>query len=242
MNAQDVEIMLEGLRLGGMANAFRDLQNNRIYDDLTKVEFIARLCLAQKETVHERLLKRLKAAAKFKFDAHPEDIIWDASRGIDKQKLRSLLSADWVGRMENVLLTGCSGTGKTWLVCAIGHALVRQGITVRYVRTNLLLENMRTAHLDGTISKFRKALTKPALLILDDFGISPIPEASKDDLFELLEARTDVGSTMITGQLAPSEWHDYLETGHLADAIMDRVMQRSHTIALKGDSLRTRLL
>ena len=241
MNAHDVEIMLEGMRLDGMANALRELSSNRTYDDLTKIEFIGRLCLSQKAANQDRLLKRLKRAAKFKFDAHPEDIIWDLKRGIDKEKLRSLLTVDWVRRMENVLLTGCSGTGKTWLACAIGQALVRQGIKVRYVRTNPILEDMRTAHLDGTISKLRRALTKPALLILDDFGISPIPETSKEDLFELLEARTDIGSTLITGQLAPSEWHDYLAAGHLADAIMDRVVQRSHTISLKGDSLRSRL-
>lgn len=112
---------------------------------------------------------------------------------------------------------------------------------IQYMRTNPILEEMRTAHLDGTIAKLRRALTRPQVLILDDFGVAPITEPEKEDLFELLEARTDVGSTLITGQLSPSEWYTYLSAGHLADAIMDRIIQRSHSIELKGKSLRTRL-
>lgn len=112
---------------------------------------------------------------------------------------------------------------------------------MKYFRVTPLLDAMRLAQLDGTIAKLRRSLTKPHLLILDDFGLAPIEERSKEDLFELLEARTDVGSTLIAGQLAPSEWHNYLSTKHLADAIMDRVVQRAHTIELKGDSLRPRL-
>lgn len=112
---------------------------------------------------------------------------------------------------------------------------------MRYVRTNLLLQEMRTGHLDGTVSRLRKNLAIPKLLILDDFGIAPIDEPSKEDLFELLEARTDVGSTLIAGQMAPSEWYDYLASNHLADAIMDRIVQRAHRVELKGNSLRQRL-
>ena len=106
------------------------------------------------------------------------------------------------------------------------------------MRANLMLEQMRIAHLDGTIAKLRRALTRPQVLILDDFGLGTITEAEKEDLFELLEARTNVGSTLITGQLSPSEWYNYLSMGHLADAIMGRILQRSHSIELKGKCLR----
>ena len=183
----------------------------------------------------------MKNAAKLRFDAQPEDMIWESERGLDKQAMRSLFSGDWVRRQENILLSGSSGTGKTWVGCALGNAVVRSGQAVRYTRTNLLLEEMRRAHVDGSIAKVRKSLLGPRLLILDDFGIAPISESSKEDLFEILEARCDTGSTMIVGQLAPSEYYAYLETKHLADAIMDRIVQRAHVIQLRGDTLRKRL-
>jgi len=104
-----------------------------------------------------------------------------------------------------------------------------------------LLEDMRFAHLDGSIGKLRRSFARPSLLIIDDFGISPIDERSKEDLFEVLEDRTDVSSTIVAGQLSPSEWHHFLDSQHLADAIMDRMVQRAHTIDLKGDSRRERI-
>lgn len=241
MNASEALTMLAGLKLEGMAQAFEQMLSDRSTDELTLPEIVGRLCMAQRDKNQEQALARLRRAARFRVHAQPEDILWDAHRGFDKQKLRSLLQPDWVRRVENVLLSGASGTGKTWLACAIGNALVRQGISVRYVRTNLLLQEMRAGHLDRSISRLRKNLTAPQLLILDDFGIAPIDEPSKEDLFELLEARSDVGSTLIAGQKAPSEWYDYLASNHLADAIMDRVVQRAHRIELKGDSLRQRL-
>ena len=119
-------------------------------------------------------------------------------------------------------------------------AAISLGLSVRYVRTNPTLEEMRLVHLDGSISKLRSALVKTDLLILDDFGIAPIAEQAKEDLLELLEGRIDMGATMVIGQLAPPEWHGYLDSPHLADAIMDRLVQRAHRIALKGGSMRQR--
>lgn len=241
MTNSEVEIMLLGLRQEGMANAFRELMSNSGLTNMTFTEKVAKMCLSQKDLNASKKLARLKRAAKFKFDAFPEDIIWGQKIGLDKERFRNLLFPDWVARMENVILTGSTGTGKTWLACAIGNALVRQDIPVRYIRVKPLLEAMRGAHLDGTTLKLRRSLAKPKLLILDDFGISSISESAKEDLFEIIEARTDAGSTLIAGQLSPQEWHDYLQADHLADAIMDRLIQRSHVFNLKGDSMRSRL-
>jgi len=241
MTFDEIEILLSGLKLDAMANTLRELIISRSHIDMTPAEIIAQMCISQKQDNEARSIARLKRAAKFRFDARPEDINWDIERKLDKPKIRSLFLANWSHNKENILLSGSTGTGKSWLACAIGLALVRQGLPVKYFRVKPLLEQMRLAHLDGTISRLRRLLTKPHLLILDDFGIAPIGEPSKEDLFELLEARTDVGSTLIAGQLSPAEWHNYLSTKHLADAIMGRVVQRAHVIELKGPSRRPTL-
>lgn len=241
MIAADVVAMLKALRLDGMAASFELQIANRAFDELSREECIANMCQAQHQANADRSLSALTRKAQFRHRAQPEDILWEAARGLDKASVRTLLTADWVRRTENLLLSGAAGTGKSWLGCAIGQAAVRAGLSVRYFRTNLLLEEIRKAHADRSIAKMRKSLYAPRLLILDDFGIAPIGEPSKADLFELLEARCDAGSTMIIGQLAPTEWHAYLDTGHMADAMMERIVQRAHMIALKGDSLRKRL-
>lgn len=241
MTIDDVKQMLGTLRQSGMARSLEYQLANRDYAELAPLEIVGNMCTAQAQHNADRAQARMKNAAKLRYDAQSEDMIWDAARGLDKPVIRNLFTGDWVRRQENVLLSGSSGTGKTWVGCALGNAVVRSGQGVYYTRTNLLLEDMRRAHVDGSITKIRKSLLDPRLLILDDFGIVPISESSKEDLFEILEARSDTGSTMIVGQLAPSEYYAYLETKHLADAIMDRIVQRAHVIQLKGDSLRKRL-
>lgn len=237
----EIEIMLTGLKQEGMAQAFRDLVSNRGMKDMTTYEILARLCISQKHYNDHRTLKRMTRAAKLKFNALPEDIKWEANRGLNREQFRLLLNSDWIDRKENILISGPTGTGKTWLACAIANSLLRQGISVKYIRTYRLLEQMHFAHLDGSIGKLRRSFARPKLVIIDDFGVSPIEQKSKEDLFEVLEDRTDIGSTIIVGQLSPSEWHHFLDSEHLADAIMDRMVQRAHTIDLKGESLRERI-
>jgi len=235
------EIMLQDLRLHGMARAYSELTSGTHHRDMSFTNLVGKMCIAQRDANKEKRISNLQKRAKFRVSAQPEDIIWQRKRGLDKQKHSELLLPDWVRRKENLLLTGCSGTGKTWIACAIGQALIRQGVPVIYHRTKLLLDTMRIAKLDGSLSRLRKSLARPELLILDDFGISPIDQLAKEDLFELIESRSGEGSILIAGQLSPKEWHSYLASDHLADAIMDRLVQNSHAITLKGDSLRTRL-
>lgn len=237
----EIEIMLQDLRLHGMAQSYRELTAGTNHRDMSFTDLVGKLCIAQRDANKEKRISNLLKRAKFRVSAQPEDIIWQRKRGLDKQKHSELLLPDWVRRKENLLLTGCSGTGKTWMACAIGQSLVRQGFPVVYHRTKLMLDAMRIARLDGSLSRMRKALARPELLILDDFGISPIDQSAKEDLFELIESRSGEGSILIAGQLSPKEWHNYLASDHLADAIMDRLVQNSHAIQLKGDSLRTRL-
>jgi len=234
-------LALQGLRLHGMAQCYREQVESPNHREMSFSDLMGKLCIAERDEKTRKRVANMKKRAKFRVEAQPEDIIWERKRGLDKQRHSELIIPDWVRRKENLLLTGCSGTGKTWIACAIGHSLVRQCTSVLYHRTKLLLDDMRIARLDGSLSRLRKSLARPELLILDDFGIAPIDQAAKENLFELIESRSGEGSILIAGQLSPKEWHSYLASDHLADAIMDRLIQNSHSIQLKGNSLRSRL-
>lgn len=241
MTNAEVEIMLKELKLAGMAQCFSELSKVQHKENISQTELVGKLCIAQREHNFDRRIQNLRRRAKFRFPAQPEDIVWSRERGLDRSKHIELLHPDWIKRKENLIINGCSGTGKTWLACAIGNALIRNNFSSLYFRTKNLLESINTARLDGTLGRVRKGLTRPELLILDDFGISPYSQQQTEDLFEIIESRTEEGSILIAGQLSTEEWHAYLCSGHLADAIMDRLIQNSHQILLKGDSRRKRI-
>ncbi|WP_293352401.1 ATP-binding protein [Phenylobacterium sp.] len=157
---------------------------------------------------------------------------------MDRSLMGELLSSSWIDRHLNLVISGSTGTGKTWLACAIGVQAIRNGFPVSYHRVGTLLEDMQLAHIDGSIVKMRNSLSKPPLLILDDFGASTLNDRNKQDLFDIVEARGERASTIIAGQLHWEEWHSYLGAPHLADAIVDRVVHRAHKLDLRGESLR----
>ena len=139
---------------------------------------------------------------------------------------------------HNVLITGATGLGKTWLACALGQAACRQGFAVLYTRFSRLLEELRIAHGDGSFSRRLQQLARTDLLILDDWGLAPIGQPERTDLLELLDDRTTGKATLITSQLPVEHWYAYLNDPTLADAILDRIVHGSHRLALKGESLR----
>lgn len=232
---------LADLRLNGMLQAFEQQQISTAFSELAFADRLHHLLLAEQQHRDARSRERLLSRAKFKHKADPHDIRFSEGRGLDRSRVAELLTCEWIRRADNLLLSGPAGTGKTWLGCAFGMAAVNLRLSVRYIRTNPMLEEMRLAHMDGSVSKLRASLVSADLLIFDDFGITPISERAKEDLLEILEGRIDQGATMMIGQLAPSEWHGYLDSPHLADAIMDRLVQRAHRLSLKGESMRQRL-
>lgn len=240
MSIEQTRQQLSDLRLAGMLQAFDQQQTSAAFAQLPFADRLSHLLLAEERHRDTRTRERLLRRAKFKHRADPRDIRFEDGRGLDRGYVAELLTCEWVRRTDNLLMSGAAGSGKTWLGCALGIAAVNLGLSVLYVRSNPMLEEMRLAHLDGSIAKLRSSLVRADLLILDDFGIAPIAEPSKEDLLELLEGRIDQGATMVIGQLDPSEWHGYLDSPHLADAILDRLVQRAHRIALKGGSLRQR--
>jgi DNA replication protein DnaC len=235
---QQISQRLGALSLSGMASAIAAQTTNSAFADLPFLDRVGHLITAEEDWRADRKRERLLKAAKLRTNAQPEDIVFDPQRGIERSYIAELLTSQWVRHGETLLITGPTGTGKTWLACAFGTAAARAGYTVRYCRSNALLEDMAFAHADGSIKKLEAAIAKVQLLILDDFALAPINERAKEDLLALLENRTGERATLIAGQRAHTEWHSYIDNPLLADAIMDRLVQRSHKIRLKGESMR----
>jgi DNA replication protein DnaC len=167
-----------------------------------------------------------------------EDIEYLSNRNIDKAQMNYLISMDFIRSHQNLVITGKTGVGKSFLAQALGNRAVIDGFKVYYVRVPVLLEEIRLSRMDGTYTNTLKKYFKYHLLILDDFGVSPLSDDDTTNLFEIIEGRSGVNSTIITSQLAVKEWYSYLNNNTVADAILDRVIHSSHRIDLNGDSMR----
>ncbi|CAG0909533.1 unnamed protein product, partial [Darwinula stevensoni] len=186
----------------------------------------------------KRLARLLKAAKLKVSSACIEDIDWRSSRGLDRQLIAQLTSCDWLRHGHNVLITGATGVGKTWLACALGQQAARSGFTVLYLRAPRMLEELRVAHGDGSFTRRLAQLARTDLLVIDDFAIAPISASERNDLLELLDDRVGSKATLITSQLPVNSWHEWLNDPTLADAILDRIVHSAHKIGLKGESMR----
>jgi len=239
MLTQNTLTTLKTLRLEGMARAFEEQLQNAQAQALSFEERIA--MLVDREATHrdsERVSRLLKGARLKVGSAAIEDIDYRTGRGLDKKQFAHLASCDWIRRHQNVVLTGATGSGKTWLACALGNAACRQGLSVFYVRVPRLLEELRIAHGEGSFARRLSQLAKTEAIILDDWGLAPLGQSERTDLLELLDDRVNTRSTIITSQLPTEHWHAYLADPTLADAILDRILHAAHKLALKGESLR----
>jgi DNA replication protein DnaC len=192
----------------------------------------------------ERDSKRLKTrlhTAKLRQAACIEAIDYRQPRGLDKALLTRLATGQWVRDRHNVLITGPTGIGKTWLACALGHKACRDGWSVLYLRLPRLLHDLPMAKGDGRYSKLMASLAKTDVLLLDDWALTSFSDENRRDVLELLEDRHDRRATLVTSQLPVEHWHAALGDPTLADAILDRLVHNAYTIALKGDSMRKRL-
>jgi DNA replication protein DnaC len=226
---------LRGLRLDGMLRA---LEEQTISTAATALSFDERLTLlVQREVAwrDDKRLARLLKTARLKVSAACiEDINWRASRSLDRALITTLAGCDWLRHAQNLLLTGATGSGKTWLACALAHQAARSGFSVLYVRAARLFDELQVAHGDGSFARRLTQLAKLDLLVIDDFAISPMGAPERNDLLELLDDRIGIRSTLITSQLPVKSWHTYLGDPTLADAILDRVVHSSHKIDLKA--------
>jgi DNA replication protein DnaC len=230
---------LRSLRLDGMAHAIEEQATSTAAMALGFDERLTLLVQREIAWRDDRRVQRLLKAAKLKVSAAcVEDINWRASRSLDRSLVAALAGGDWLRNAQNLTITGMTGCGKTWLACALAHQAARAGFSVLYTRASRLFDELQVAHGDGSFARRLAQLAKLDLLVIDDFAISPMGAAQRNDLLEVLDDRVGTRSTLITSQLPVKAWHTYLDDPTLADAILDRIVHSSHKIALKGVSLR----
>ncbi len=230
---------LRSLKLAGMATG---LQEQLTQPGMTGMSFEERLALLVDREVHWRSDKRqarLLKAAHLKYpQACIEDIDTRAGRGLDRSAVMSLALGNWIESGHSVLVTGLTGAGKTWLACALAQYACRRGHTALYQRVPRLGEELRIRHGNGTFGKWLLALAKTDVLLLDDWGMAGIDSQTRADLLEIIDDRAGNKATIITSQLPIEHWHAWIGDATIADAILDRVMQKNHRFNLMGESLR----
>ncbi len=231
---------LQALRFTGMAQA---LTEQMALPDIEDLSFEERLGLLIDREVTEREDRRLKTRlrqAKLKQNACVEDIDYKQPRGLDKSLMLDLSQCQWIKKHLNLLITGPTGVGKTWIACALAQKACREGYTSHYLRLPRLLQEWPIAKGDGTYARLMTRLAKIDVLILDDWGLSKLVAEQRRDLLEILEDRHDSRSTIVTSQLPLDQWHHIIGDPTLADAIMDRLVHNAYKINLKGESMRKR--
>ena len=231
---------LRELRLATMAKA---LDEQQAQPHLQALSFEERLGLMVDRELSERRNRRIKRQlnqAKLRQEACAEDVDYRHPRGLDKSQMSNLFGCDFIRKAQNLLITGPTGCGKSWLACAFANQACRQGLSARYIRTTHLLEELRISHANGSFGKSLGQLLKVDLLILDDFGLDAPGNKERKDLLEIIEDRHKRKSTLVTSQLAVSHWHEHIGEPTVADAILDRLFHNAHKLELTGASMRAK--
>ena len=229
---------LNALRLEGMAQA---LEEQRRQADICQLEFEDRLgLLVERQWLwrkNRELATRLQHA-QFKVSAALEDIDYRHPRGLKRAQIDQLRCSDWIDKHHNCLITGPTGSGKTYLACALGHQACRDGHRTLYYYAPKLFRALQSAQADGSLLKLLKKLARARLLIIDDFGLTVATGKQYRDLLEVLDDRHGQGSTLLTSQFPVSQWHELINDATVADAILDRLVHNAYRLELKGESLR----
>jgi len=231
-------VKMQQMKLSGMSNAFRSTMETSFAADFTPDELLAYLVDAEWEERQNRKLARLLKNANFRYQAYLEQINTSPQRNIDKNLLLRLSDCEWIKRGENIIITGPTGVGKSFIACALGNQAALHGIRVLYFNCIKMFSKLKMAKADGSYVKELSKIQKQNLLIIDDFGLHPIDEQSKLILLELLEDRYSINATIITSQFPIKNWHDIIANPTVADAICDRLIHNAYKIDLKGESMR----
>lgn len=239
MTTDQLQLQMNRLKLSGMARSWQALNETRRTHELSLVEGMEILLQAEQQQRINRRFERLHKNARFRYQASLEELIYDPSRGLDKALIASLATGEYLEKGDSILVSGCAGTGKSFLVSALGAQACAQGFSVAYFNMQKLMVRTRMARIEGTILKFFEKLEKTGLLIMDDFGLTHLDPQQQLDLMEIIEDRHAKASTIIASQLPVESWYDVIgQEPTISDAILDRIVHTAFRITLQGDSLR----
>jgi DNA replication protein DnaC len=229
---------LRALGLAAMADTLTELQNNSEAAGMPHADWLGLLVDREVTARDNRRLTRRLTSAKLRQTAAIENVDYRTARGLDRSLFQTLATCQWIREANHLVIVGPTGTGKSWLACALGNKACRDGFSVLYKRASRLFADLAQARGEGRLARLIAALERVNLLILDDWGPEPLTADQRRDLLEIVDDRYDKGSLLITSQVPVSQWHDVIADPTLGDAILDRIIHNAHRLELKGDSLR----
>jgi DNA replication protein DnaC len=238
MNRTETVRKMKEMRLHGMVRAYNNLCENRSVENMSLDEMVAHMTDAEWDERYNKSIERLQKAAAFRFKAHVSDMEFSKGRNIQKETILKLSECHWIRRGENMLITGSTGTGKSFLACALGNSACLERMRVKYANCLKLFAHLKRSKIDGTYFREMKKLQKYDLIILDDFGLQPFDSESRLMLLELFEDRYGERSIMIATQVAIEVWFDMIGDPTIADAVCDRFIHNAVKINLKGPTMR----
>lgn len=238
MNTSMNEQLMQQLRLHGMLDSWQSLLETRTHQNLSLVEGLQHLLEAEWLDRGHRRVQRLRKNAGFRYQASLEEITYMPSRGLERNTIALLADGQYITRGHAVLITGPTGSGKSFLASALGHQGCQLGYKVCYFNMQKLIQQLILSRADGSILKLLSKIAKSQLLILDDFGLKPLDNQQRLDLLDIVEDRHQKMATIIVSQLPVTNWYDVIGESTVADAILDRLIHTAHRIELRGESMR----
>lgn len=229
---------MKQMKLHGMHGAFQTAIETGKTDDYAIDQFVSMITDAEWDDRNNRKIERLIKNARFHYKATIENVAYEHTRNIDRTKLLRLAECDFINKSENVLISGSTGAGKSYIGTALGYQACIEGHRVLYFNTTKLFSKLKMAKADGSYLKVLAKIARHQLVILDDFGLQPLDSQNRIALLELIEDRHNKGSMLVTSQIPVSKWYEIIGEKTIADAILDRLIHQSHRIELMGESMR----